>query len=517
MMVETNLPVLFLRDVVLLPYNELRIELSTEIEKRILEVSEKQHDNHILFVNLLDSLEERPNIRKLPKIAILGRIKTKLELPNGTVRLVVMGIDRVEVLNYCENNDNIYESFVIPTKEYDYDELEANALKRILIKDLNNYIEISSCISNNVLGRISGINSISRLSDIVVNELPIDYVSKVKYVEICNPMNRIKNIIEDLNKEMETVKLENSIDERLKVRLDDDQKNYILKEKIRLIKEEINEEKNNSKTKKITVGTFLILVIAIVILFIIIRVILLNTKAKENNSSANITNNEYINTDITNSQYSNTENQIENNTVENNIKNETSEAITETEKNNTNNSTEDKKTSTNNADKNTQTQTPKPNTNNSTKPNTNNSNSKPTTPTAPSQTQQTTTQYCIGGEKKQCTDGFTCAGGHLETCTGGKLQTCTGGYSYNCAGGRACPHGYYSNHTYTENGFPVSCIVGTTCEHGQTYSHTIAMECIHGYTTAHTYKEECIHGNAQTHTYLTECNHGYQNAHSKAG
>ena len=66
-MVETNLPILFLRDVVLLPYNELRIEFSKEYEKKILEISERRHDNHILFVNLIDSLEERTNIEMYVK------------------------------------------------------------------------------------------------------------------------------------------------------------------------------------------------------------------------------------------------------------------------------------------------------------------------------------------------------------------------------------------------------------------------------------------------------------------
>lgn len=240
-MVETNLPILFLRDVVLLPYNELRMEFSSEFEKKILEVSEKRHDNHILFVNLIDTLEEKPSIRKLPKIAILGKIKTKIELPNGKVRIVVVGIDRVEVLNYIENDDSSFEAFVIPTKAYDYNELESNALKRILLKDLNNYIEISSSISNNVLGRISGINGIGRLTDIIVDEMPFDYLSKVKYIEMPNPMNRIKLIIEDLNKEIETVKLENSLEETLKEKIDEEQKKYFLREKIRLIKEELNE------------------------------------------------------------------------------------------------------------------------------------------------------------------------------------------------------------------------------------------------------------------------------------
>lgn len=240
-MTESNLPVLFLRDIVLLPYNEIRIELSNDIDKKILNISERGFNGHILFINLNDSLEEKPNVRKLPKIGVLGKVKTKLELPNGIIRLVIVGLDRVEVLNYLESDDNTYQAFVIPTKEYDYDEIEANALKRILIRDLNDYIELSSNISNNVLGRINGVNSLSKLSDIIINELDLDYLNKVKYIEMCNPMNRIKNIIQDLNKEMETVKLENSIDENLKERLDEEQKNYILKEKIKLIKEEINE------------------------------------------------------------------------------------------------------------------------------------------------------------------------------------------------------------------------------------------------------------------------------------
>lgn len=240
-MVETNLPILFLRNVILFPYNELRIEINNDVEKQILAISESRHDNHILLVNLIDSLEERPSVRKLPKIAILGKIKSSLILPNGNIRLTIVGIDRVEVLNYIENDDNTYEAFVIPTKEYDYSELEANALKRILLKDLSDYIEVSSAISNNVLGRINGINSLGRLSDIIVSELPFDYFDKYKYIETVNPMNRIKLIIEDLNREMETVKLENQLEEELKVRLDEDQKNYILKEKIKLIKEEINE------------------------------------------------------------------------------------------------------------------------------------------------------------------------------------------------------------------------------------------------------------------------------------
>ena len=194
-----------------------------------------------MLVNLSDPLEVNPTLRELPKVAILGKIKSKIELPNGIVRVVLVGIDRVEVLNYVENENNNFEAFVIPTKEYDYDSSEALALKRILLRNLELYIELSSYMSNNVMGRIEGINNLSRITDIIVDELPIDYSNKLKYVTMINPMNRVRAIIETLNKEIETIRLENTLEDELKVRLEQSQKDYVLKEKLKLIKEELGE------------------------------------------------------------------------------------------------------------------------------------------------------------------------------------------------------------------------------------------------------------------------------------
>ena len=240
-MVETNLPVMFLKDQILLPYNELRLEFTSEIDKLVLNNSESYHDSYLLLINLTDPLEVNPTLRELPKVAILGKIKSKIELPNGIVRVVLVGIDRVEVLNYVENENNNFEAFVIPTKEYDYDSSEALALKRILLRNLELYIELSSYMSNNVMGRIEGINNLSRITDIIVDELPIDYPNKLKYITMTNPMNRVRAIIENLNKEIETIRLENTIEDELKVRLEQSQKDYVLKEKLKLIKEELGE------------------------------------------------------------------------------------------------------------------------------------------------------------------------------------------------------------------------------------------------------------------------------------
>ena len=102
----------------------------------------------------------------------------------------------------------------------DYNEVEATALKRILFNDLNNYIDTSPLMSNSVLGRITGVDDISKLTDIIAAELPLEYGNKLRYLNTKDPIKRIKLIIEDLNREIETVKLEQEIELTLKEKID---------------------------------------------------------------------------------------------------------------------------------------------------------------------------------------------------------------------------------------------------------------------------------------------------------
>lgn len=240
-MVETNLPIILLKNNILFPYSEIRVEFTRPKDKLVLENSLKYHDSHILLVNLDDPLEENPNIGDLPGLGVVGKIKSRIELANGVVRCVIAGLERVEVLNYLESDYETLEAFVIPTEDYKYDDLEANALKRILFKDLNQYIDTSSLMSNSVLGRISGVDSISKLTDIVCAEIPFDYESKFRYLMAANPIKRIKMLLTDLSREIETINLENEIEISLKDKIDASQREYLLREKIRIIKEELGE------------------------------------------------------------------------------------------------------------------------------------------------------------------------------------------------------------------------------------------------------------------------------------
>ena len=112
-MIETNLPILYLREVVLLPFNEIRLEFTEDKEKNILDISMKNYDSNILLINLADPLEEAPLINDLSNVCILAKIKSKIDLPNGITRVVLAGIDRVTISSYVEDT-TVLSAFVVP-------------------------------------------------------------------------------------------------------------------------------------------------------------------------------------------------------------------------------------------------------------------------------------------------------------------------------------------------------------------------------------------------------------------
>ncbi|MDO5569573.1 MAG: endopeptidase La [bacterium] len=238
--VKTNLPIIFLRECVLLPHDDIRLEFDSE-DKKIIGISELYHDNYLLFINLVDQLEESLEESEFPSIGVVGRIKSKIELPNGIIRVVITGIQRIEILNYIKNEDDTYQAFVGESKVSSYDKLEANVFKRVLYRDLKKYISLSYNMSNSVLGRVNENTDISIFTDIVVSELPIKYLDKIKYIKCLNPITRATMIVEDIHKEIESVKLENEIEEKTKKQLDNTQREFLLKEKMKIIKQELGD------------------------------------------------------------------------------------------------------------------------------------------------------------------------------------------------------------------------------------------------------------------------------------
>ncbi len=250
-MIKTSLPVIFLKNIVLLPHCELRVEFVNEIEINILNNAEDYSDNHVLVITKLDKLDEEIDLNSLPKVGVLAKIKNKMTLPNGRVRVVLEGLNRSDVVNYIKYGSKLdtLEGEVTNSKIIKLEEKEEYALIRKLLKSLESLIDKAPYMNGSILQELSSITDLNVITDIVCQFLPIKLERKIRYVEEYNLENRVKMLLQDIHDEEEIIKLENKIDVDLRKELEKSQKEFFLREKVRLIKEELGDI--NSKDKEI--------------------------------------------------------------------------------------------------------------------------------------------------------------------------------------------------------------------------------------------------------------------------
>ena len=251
-MIKTNLPVILLKGLILLPNQEVRVELTNPITKKVINISKLYHDDEVLIVSPLNTLEEEPDINDLPNVGVTGKIKSYIELPNGGSRVVISGIERVKVYNYVNysNEEDVLESIVTPIPRVNYDEIEETAILRKLMGELENYINSSPNISNSIMSQIKGIIDLDKLTDIISNFIPLSFEKKLSLMLNISPIDRAKFLIREMSIEVAVGLLEEKLDRELKTELDEAQKEFILKEKIKVIRNELGEKDNkNSETE----------------------------------------------------------------------------------------------------------------------------------------------------------------------------------------------------------------------------------------------------------------------------
>lgn len=242
-MVKTNLPVILLRGVVLLPYSEIRLEVNNDIDKEIFRLAEEHHDSHILIVPLANPLDESFDVNELAKTAVMGKINIKMELHNGVTRAVIAGLNRVTVHSYTNYDENpkILKALVGNTTQFAITPKDETALMRKLLKEFEEYIDSHHNLSNSIFTEVTEIKSIAKATDIISTYVPVTYERKMEYLKTVNPYTRLLMLLEDIKKERQIVELEQKIDTEVKKQLDESQKEFILREKLRVIKEELGE------------------------------------------------------------------------------------------------------------------------------------------------------------------------------------------------------------------------------------------------------------------------------------
>ena len=235
-MITTNLPVLFIKNHEIFPYCETKVEFSDINLKKTISLGESVYDNCVFVIHQKsdDNLESPTNIN----IGVIAKIKLKIDMPNGNMRITLRGLKRAEVSDLKEE-DGLYEASISLINPEEIDPIEEIAMTRSLYKSLDKYIKATD---TNLFDTVKDIHDISKLTDITVNLLPLDHDRKLKYLKEVSPVKRLKMLLDDIEYEISIVEIEKQIDIKVTKKLEDSQKEFYLKEKLNVIKEELNED-----------------------------------------------------------------------------------------------------------------------------------------------------------------------------------------------------------------------------------------------------------------------------------
>ncbi len=248
-MLKTKLPVIVLRNMILLPQGEIKLEIQGEQDKNIIYNAINDHNGYVLLVTpKYATMDDIPK-ENLPKYGIIGKINSNFELPNGSIRINLLGINRAKIFEYLENDDLVLNAIIGPVVINELPGELEEAKIRVLKQAFVDYVTITPNINNFIISKIKEENSLESLTDSIVNILPLKYEDKYSFIGEEDASVRTDRLISLLDKEKNIGTIEQEIEDKLKEDLDEAQREYVLRERIKVIKKELNED--NSKEEEI--------------------------------------------------------------------------------------------------------------------------------------------------------------------------------------------------------------------------------------------------------------------------
>ena len=231
-----KLLVLVINDMVIFPNTEVRIEYDNTYDKPMIDMVSRIGNNLMIIVNPIE--EHANSITSLPKYGVLGRLKLKMNVPNGKTRLVIEGLDRVELYDLIEEN-NFFKAEHKPVDIIETEEVKTYF--NVILKTLDNYVIKVPYMGNAIMSQVDNVDTLSDLCDLIASYLPINYEEKKKYITTIDPIERAKYLVVDMNRDLKFVELEQQIEAEVEKELNETQKEYFLREKIKLMQKELGE------------------------------------------------------------------------------------------------------------------------------------------------------------------------------------------------------------------------------------------------------------------------------------
>jgi ATP-dependent Lon protease len=232
-------PVLPLRDIVVFPY--MIVPLFVGREKSIAALEEVMRtDKQILLVAQKNASDDEPTADGIYDMGTLASVLQLLKLPDGTVKVLVEGTRRANIIRYTDN-ENYFEAETEPVEEMLGAEDEIEALARSVVSQFESYVKLNKKISPEVLGTASQIEDYSKLADTIASHLAIKIGEKQQILEVTSVSERLERVFTLMESEISVLQVERKIRSRVKRQMEKTQREYYLNEQMKAIQKELGD------------------------------------------------------------------------------------------------------------------------------------------------------------------------------------------------------------------------------------------------------------------------------------
>lgn len=239
-------PLLALRGILIFPGMIANIDVGREKSMAAIDAAELT-DKQIILVGQKQAEQEDVTAADLYEWGVLATIKQKLQLPNGAVRLLVEGLERVHVLHAAEVNDNERDFFVGEVEVVPADDAvdaEAEGLRRLLLDAFEQWVLLTKKVNPDTVQSLKPRADVSKVPDIIVGYLPLSLTEKEELLEMAPLKLRLRKLYEILVREQEIADVAKNISEQVHQQVEQNQKEYYLREQIKAISKELGENED---------------------------------------------------------------------------------------------------------------------------------------------------------------------------------------------------------------------------------------------------------------------------------
>ncbi|WP_348523879.1 endopeptidase La [Endozoicomonas sp. G2_1] len=234
-----EIPVLALRDVVVYPQMVIPLFVGREKSIRCLDIA-METDKQIFLVAQKDAAIDDPTADDVYPTGTVATILQMLKLPDGTVKVLVEGLQRASIESFLETEDKFIADIQYLTSE-PVSEDSVEVLMRSALSQFEGYVKLNKKIPPEVLTSVSGIEDAEQLADTMAAHMPLKLVDKQKVLEIISVTERLEYLMAQMEGEIDLLQVEKKIRTRVKKQMEKSQREYYLNEQMKAIQKELGD------------------------------------------------------------------------------------------------------------------------------------------------------------------------------------------------------------------------------------------------------------------------------------